>query len=508
MVLMETAQLLNMEGISKSFPGVQALKEVSFELRQGEIHALIGENGAGKSTLMKILGGVYTPEEGTIYLEGEQVHFHSPSDAMRYGISVIYQEFNLVPTLSVAENIFLGKEQLKRRSATLDRRVMNREAAAVMAKLGLENFDASRSVRSLSVAQQQLVEIGKAVYNNARILVMDEPTAVLSQTETSLLFTLIRDLQKQHGLTVIYISHRLPEVLELSDRITILRDGEYVITYSNHDRQVTEDNLIQKMVGRSLSDIFPDRSGAVPGRTLLEVRNISKKGMFSDISFSLHEGEVLGFSGLIGAGRTEVMKALFGCYPIDSGEILIGGQSVRIRSIPEAVAAGIALVPEDRKQEGLLLSLSLSQNIILAAVRQVQQFGILVKRLVKSLTDSYIRKLDIRPALPNRAVKDFSGGNQQKAVIAKWLANKPSIIILDEPTRGVDVGAKVEIYRLIDDLARSGMGVIFISSEQLEVIGMCDRIIVLHNGRYSGEFRRQEATEERLLTAAAGLIRR
>jgi ABC-type sugar transport system ATPase subunit len=336
---------------------------------------------------------------------------------------------------------------------------------------------------------------------------MDEPSAVLSQTETELLFTLIRDLKKK-GITIIYISHRLTEILELSDRITVLRDGLFVITYNNHESQITEDDLINKMVGRDISDIYPDRSDVEIGDTIFEVKHISRKGLFHDISFSLHKGEILGFSGLVGAGRTEVMKALFGYYPIDEGELSINGQTIKIRSIPDAINQGIALVPEDRKHEGLILRLTAAQNMILAGIGSVQQFGILLKKSVKHLVDQYIRKLDIRPAIPNRTVDNFSGGNQQKVVIAKWLATHPRIIILDEPTRGVDVGAKVEIYKLIDELARSGLGVIFVSSEQLEILGMCDRIFVLHNGEISGEFTKNSATEELLLAAAAGLNKR
>jgi ABC-type sugar transport system ATPase subunit len=496
-----------MENIHKSFPGVQALQSVSFDLLEGEVHSLVGENGAGKSTLMKILGGVYFPEEGQIFLDGNEINFKSPRDSMDNGVSVIYQEFNLVPTLTVAENIFLGKEYTKKLSKELDRKSMNRDASALMEKLGLPNFDCSRYVRKLSVAQQQMVEIAKAVFNKARILVMDEPSAVLSQTETDLLFALIQDL-KTKGITIIYISHRLTEVLELSDRITVLRDGQFVITFDNHEKHITEDDLVNKMVGRDISDIYPDRSDVTFGEKILEVKDISKAGMFSHISFDLHAGEILGFSGLVGAGRTEVMKALFGSYSIDEGEVSIHGIPAKINSIPAAINHGLALVPEDRKGEGLILCLSMSQNMILSGIKKVQNFGVLLRKSINEMVGHYTEKLDIRPSLPNRKIKDFSGGNQQKVVIAKWLANNPKIMILDEPTRGVDVGAKVEIYKLIDELAKSGMGVIFVSSEQLEILGMCDRVFVLHNGEISGEFSKESATEELLLTAAAGLYKK
>lgn len=504
---MDHSTLLRMENITKYFPGVVALQSVSFDLNHGEIHALIGENGAGKSTLMKILGGVYAPDSGKIFLDGKTMHFSSPGDSIKNGISAIYQEFNLVPTLSVADNIFLGKELVKRNKIVADRKTMNSEASSVISKLGLSNLDSSRLVRELSVAQQQLVEIGKALYNKARILVMDEPTAVLSPTETRLLFDLITELRNE-GLSIIYISHRLPEVLKIADRITILRDGTYITTMNNSVKTVTEEDLIKKMVGRDLENIYPDRHDVTFGETILEVRGLAKNGMFRNITFSLHKSEILGFSGLIGSGRTEIMKAIFGCYPVDAGEILVQGIPVKIKSIPDAINQGIALVPEDRKREALVLVLSLAQNVILAGVHHVQRFGILIKKLITNIISKYINDLGIRPPLPNRKIKDFSGGNQQKAVIAKWLANNPKIIILDEPTRGIDVGAKVEIYKLIDQLARSGLGVIFISSEQLEIIGMCDKVIVLHNGTISGEFDRREVNEERLMSAAAGLTLR
>jgi len=501
---MNPATLLEMQSITKRFPGVLALDSVSFDLKMGEIHALIGENGAGKSTLMKVLGGVYQPEEGQILLEGEPVEFTSPRDALARSISVIYQEFNLVPTLSVAHNIFLGKELIGKGRIAADRRLMEREASKTMARLGMKGLDCSRLVRDLSIATQQLVEIAKAVYNDAKILVMDEPTAVLSPNETALLFTLMRDLQRE-GFSIIYISHRLSEVLDLADRITVLRDGKFVTTLDNHSHRVGERDLIRHMVGRDLQDIYPPREHVNVNETILEVKQLSKKGLFEDVSFSLARGEILGFSGLIGAGRSEVMKAIFGFDPADSGEILIDGKAVRIRSVGDAVRHRIALIPEDRKREGLSLVMTMAQNIVLASLQHVQRLGVISGREFAATTKRYIERLSIRPALPNRKIRDFSGGNQQKVVIAKWLANNPRIIILDEPTRGVDIGAKVEIYKLIHDLAEQGMAVIFISSEQLEVIGMCDRVLVMHNGRISGEFRREEVTEEALMAAAAGL---
>ena len=494
---------LEMKNIEKSFPGVKALSGVSFELECGELHSLVGENGAGKSTLMKVLGGAYIPDEGEILLNGRKADIENPSDAIALGISIIYQEFNLVPTLSIAENMFLGKELTQKGSPALNRKEMEAEASQIIERLGMKGYDCSRKVNELSVAHQQMVEIGKALFNKAKILVMDEPTAVLSQKESDALFSLIAEL-KNDGISIIYISHRLEEVLELSDRITVLRDGEVITSYDNSSGTVVEDDLIKSMVGRSLTDIFPDRPPLETADKIFEVKGLCKKGVFEDISFDVHAGEILGFSGLVGSGRTEVMKALFGAWDYDSGEVKLNGESIEITSTDDAIAKGIALVPEDRKGEGLVLKMSLGDNICLPNLKSISSFGKLLREKRSRLIGDYISKLSIRPGLPNRSIRDFSGGNQQKAVISKWLATNPKVIILDEPTRGVDVGAKVEIYKLIDELSKTGVAIVFISSEQLEVLGMCDRIHVLHNGRMAGEFSRAEATEEKLMKAAAG----
>ena len=493
---------LQMNNIVKSFPGVKALKSVSFDLKCGELHSLVGENGAGKSTLMKILGGAYIPDEGTIFLDGRPVDITNPTDAINKGISIIYQEFNLVPTLSIAENMFLGKELTLKGTSVLNRREMEAEADKIIGLLGMHNCDCSRKISELTVAHQQMVEIGKAIYNKSKILVMDEPTAVLSQKESDALFSLIEEL-KSNGISIIYISHRLEEVLSLSDRITVLRDGEVITIYDNSGKTVTEDDLIKSMIGRSLTDIFPERPDRVFSDKVLKVMGLRKKGIFKNISFNLHTGEILGFYGLVGSGRTDVMKAIFGAWDYDYGEIILNGRSIEIKSTADAVKHGIALVPEDRKQEGLVLKLSLGDNICLSNLGSINKFGCIQKKKRNNLINNYISKLSIRPELPDRLIKDFSGGNQQKAVISKWLATKPSVIIMDEPTRGVDVGAKVEIYKIIDELSRTGVGIIFISSEQLEVLGMCDRILVINNGEISGEFCRKEASEENLMKAAA-----
>lgn len=495
--------ILRMQGITKTFPGVVALNDVTFDQKKGEIHALVGENGAGKSTLMKILGGAYLPDKGSIEIDGKKADIKNPRDALDYKISIIYQEFNLVPTLSIAENIFLGKELVKSGLQNLDRAAMVEQSKQAIGKLGLEELDFSSLVRNLSVAQQQMVEIGKALFNNANILVMDEPTSVLSQKETDALFQLIKGL-RQEGISIIYISHRLEEVMELCDRITVLRDGELICTLDNSEKSVTKDEIIKHMVGRSLKDYFPERKATKNAKKLLEVKGFSKKEMFQDISFDLYQGEILGFYGLVGAGRTEIMKSLFSSMEPDHGEIIVEGQNVRIRSVDQAIRQGIALVPEDRKREGLVLKMTLADNICLPSLDGINTGGTIIPKKKKELVDTYLESLSITPPLPNRLAKDFSGGNQQKAVIAKWLATKPKIMILDEPTRGIDVGAKAEIYKLIVQLSESGVGIIFVSSELMEIIGMCDRVIVIHEGQITGEFDRNEASQEKLMHAAAG----
>jgi len=495
--------VLSMRGITKTFPGVRALNSVDFDLAQGEIHGLIGENGAGKSTLIKVLGGAYLPDRGQIELEGRPAHIHSPRDALNKGISIIYQEFNLVPALSVAENIFLGKELVRPGLRSLNRRAMQGRSQATIERLGLKGFDCRRLVRSLSVAQQQMVEIGKALFNEARILVMDEPTSVLSQKESETLFALMHGLKEQ-GISIIFISHRLDEVIALCDRITVLRDGELVTTLDNARHQVTKDELVRQMVGRVLQDYYPQRQHAPTGEKLLEVRGQGARGLFREVSFTLHGGEILGFYGLVGSGRTEIMKAIFGSLEYETGQILLAGQPAEVRSVRQARDAGLALVPEDRKREGLVVAMSLADNIALPNLDKINSAGTILFRKRKGLVAGYIEELSIRPPLPNRQMRDFSGGNQQKAVIAKWLAAKPKVIIFDEPTRGIDVGAKAEIYHLIERLAQTGVGIIFVSSELMEIIGMCDRVIVVHEGRITGEFDRSVATQERLMQAAAG----
>ncbi|HHU49782.1 MAG TPA: sugar ABC transporter ATP-binding protein [Clostridiales bacterium] len=496
-----------MKNISKSFPGVQALKNVSFDLKKGEVHALVGENGAGKSTLMKVLGGVHLADEGEIEINGVPVEITSPRDALDHNISVIHQEFNLVPTLNVYENVFLGKELIKKTTRSIDRKLMREKTKELLESLGLTiigtNYDIP--VRNLSVAQQQLVEIAKALFNETNILVMDEPTSVLTSKETEILFELINKF-KEEGMAIVYISHRLEEVITISDRITVLRDGELITTMDNSDKNVSKDEIVAHMIGRNIEDYYPDRStDKINGDVVLEVKNLTAKGIFDSVSFNVRKGEILGFAGLVGAGRTEIMKAIFGDFHYNSGEIILDGVKKRIRSTTEAIKEGIVLVPEDRKQEGLVLLMTLADNISLPNTDKITSLGTVRRKKKTSLANEFVEKLAIRPPMINRPIQNFSGGNQQKTVIAKWLATNPKLIILDEPTRGVDVGAKSEIYSLVNDLTKAGVGIVFVSSELPELLGVCDRILVVHEGRISGEFRKEEATEEKILRAAAGM---
>ncbi len=497
--------VLKMMNITKDFPGVRALDHVSFDLKKGELHAIVGENGAGKSTLMKILGGVFPQDEGKIFIDDHDVKIHTPQDSLKNNIGIIYQEFNLVPALSIAENIFLGKEIVTGKNLQiLDRASMEKQSTEVMQRLGLESINTKTLVNSLSIARQQLVEIGKALLNDIKILVMDEPTAVLTEKETEALFKIIKGL-KEKGISIIYISHRLEEIQLLSDRITVLRDGRFVMTLQNTEKNISKEEIVKLMVGRDLDDYFPKRKVEIGNENVLEIRGLSKKGAFENISFNLKKGEILGFSGLVGAGRSEVMKAIFGALSYDEGEIIIEGKKTEVCNPKNAIKCGIGLVPEDRKKEGLVLGMSLADNICLPNAEKVSIMGYIVNRKKQALVDRFINSLSIKPNLPEREAKDLSGGNQQKVVISKWLAISPRVLILDEPTRGIDVGAKTEIYSLIHQLTEQGVSIIFISSEMLEIIGMCDRVIVMWDGKITGELSKKELTQEKLMMAASGI---
>ncbi|MDR0403895.1 MAG: sugar ABC transporter ATP-binding protein, partial [Treponema sp.] len=438
---------LEMKNISKTFPGVRALWEVTISLNRGETLALVGENGAGKSTLMKILGGVYRADKGEIFIDGEKAVIHTPLDSQKAGISMIFQEVNLVPSLSIAENMFLGKELAGGVFGRLDRNAMRKKSAEVLAQLGCGNLNTAATVKDLTMAKQQMVEIAKSLMNQSRIIVMDEPTSSLTGAETEALFGII-DVLKKQGIAVIYISHKLEEIERISDRIVVLRDGKFITELDNSKKNVEKNVIVKHMVGRDLTDFYP-AGNAVIGEEVLRVVNLGLRGKFNRVSFELRQGEILGFSGLIGAGRTELAKTIFGEFKKDEGEIYLSGKPLNIENVRSAIKEGITLIPEDRKREGLVLCLSLADNICLPNAGEVSSAGIVSRGKKNGLVGRVINELQIRPALPHRAVVNFSGGNQQKTVIAKWLVKNPRVLILDEPTRGVDVGAKSEIYALM-----------------------------------------------------------
>lgn len=495
---MDGVPLLEMRGIGKSFPGVRALDGVDFELRAGEVHVLLGENGAGKSTLMKILSGAYRPDEGEIRIGGEPRRIATPHHAQALGISTIYQEFNLIPHLPVSANIFLGREP-RRAGILLDRRAMRNQAGIALRELDVA-LDPDSPVSALGVAEQQMVEVAKALSLEARILVMDEPTSALTDTEIANLFGIVRRL-RDRGVGIVYISHRMEEIFEIGDRVTVLRDGRKVATHALG--AVTVKELVRDMANRELTEHFP-REVVEPGPPVLEVRDLTTRAKLRGVSFILRRGEILGVAGLLGSGRTELARAIFGADPIQSGEVLVRGRPCRFRSPRAAIRAGIGLLPEDRRQFGLVLPLSLKRNVSLPNTNRVYPRGLLRPGEERRLAEECVDGLRVKTPHINQATANLSGGNQQKVVLGKWLARRSDIFIFDEPTRGIDIGAKVEIYRLMNRLTREGAGILMISSEMPEVLGMSDRILVMREGRLAGEFKRAEATQEAVLGAALG----
>ncbi len=491
--------MIEMTGITKAFSGNVVLRDVEFSLADGEIHALMGENGAGKSTMMKILTGIYTRDAGEVKVDGVPVHFQSPKEAENLGISVIHQELNILPHLSVAENLFLGKEKTLGRTGILKTRQMNKEATEILAKLGL-HIDVRQPAGTLSVGKQQIIEIAKAINSDAKYIIMDEPTAALTDREIETLFVTIREL-KAKGISFVYISHRMEEIFAICDRITILRDGEYVGV--REIAKTTFDEIVQMMVGRELGERFPSRDCAI-GDVQLEVKNLTCKGTFEDINFSIRKGEVLAVAGLMGAGRTEVAQTIFGYRPKSSGEVLINGENVSITNPIQAMKQGIAYVTEDRKTEGLVLDFSIKDNMLLTSLQKVSKAGVIQKKKEYEETAKYIEQLKVRCAGAEQSVGSLSGGNQQKVVIAKWLSTSPEVLILDEPTRGVDIGAKKEIYTIINQLAEQGVAILMISSELPEVIGMADRVLVMHEGKQTAILSKGQLTQEAIMHYATG----
>ncbi|MEZ0481835.1 sugar ABC transporter ATP-binding protein [Planococcus sp. SSTMD024] len=491
--------MINMTDICKSFSGNAVLKNVHFSLQKGEIHALMGENGAGKSTLMKIMSGIYTRDSGTVEVKGKEVEFTSPKQAEAEGIAVIHQELNILPHLSIADNLFLGREETVGRTGILKTKDMERKTKKILGDLGLD-IDPSLPASTLSVGQQQLVEIGKALSMDAEMIIMDEPTAALTDREIETLFVTIRDLQKR-GVSFVYISHRMEEIFSLCDRITILRDGEFVGERKISDTSFEE--IVQLMVGRELGDRFPERSSAI-GDVKLSVKGLSRKDCFEDISFDIHKGEIVSIAGLMGAGRTEVAQSLFGYKKADSGTVELDGKPAKIDNPQKAKELGIGYVTEDRKSEGLIVDFTVEENISMANFESISKKGLLSKDKERSLYDRMVKRLGIRTSGPDQAAKSLSGGNQQKVVIAKWLGIEPDVLILDEPTRGVDVGAKKEIYSIINELAARGVAILMISSELPEVIGMADRVLVMHEGKLTADLPKQEMTQETIMHYATG----
>lgn len=494
--------VLELKNISKVFPGVKALDDVSIKIKRGTVHAIVGENGAGKSTLMKILSGVYQKDAGSILVDGIPIEIKSPIDSQKLGISVIYQELALVPFLPVYNNIYLGKEITDSTKVLYDVKKMKERSNELLSNYGL-SINVSEETDKYTVGQRQMMEIVKAIESNSFVVVMDEPTASITNSDKEKLFDTIRIL-KEKGVCIIYISHRMQEIFEIADEVTVLRDGKHVITTSIND--VTEDDLIRYMVSRQLSNIY-DREHHRCDKTILKVENLTRKGVFENINFELHAGEVLGFSGLIGAGRTEVMRCIFGLDRIDSGKIYLNGEEVHIKSPKEAIEKGIAFVTEDRRKEGIVPGLSVATNMSLPILDQICHSGFINKSEDEKLGQEYVDKLQIKVSSLEQHVGNLSGGNQQKVCVGKWLATKPQIIILDEPTRGIDVGAKEEIHKIIDNLTRENYAVILISSELPEIIGAADRIIVMYEGKQMKEYDNIEGTitQDMLMTSASGI---
>ncbi|MGT5136950.1 sugar ABC transporter ATP-binding protein [Escherichia coli] len=490
---------LQMKHITKRFPGVLALNDVQFSLRRGEVHALLGENGAGKSTLMKILSGVYQPDEGEIIFEDKPVSFSDPLSTQNVGITIIHQEFNLFPELTVEENIFIGREFCKKNRWRLDEKQQRQATIEILQKLNLA-IKPDTLVADLTVAQQQMVEIAKAISVNARILIMDEPTAALTETEIESLFRVTR-LLKEQGTGIVYISHRLEELALIADRATVMRDGQYISTVDYECVKISD--LIAMMVGRDLGNIYPRREALQQRIPVLEVNGLTRKGVLNDINFTLYRGEILGFAGLMGAGRTELARAIFGADSIDSGTLKLNGKETVIKDISDAIQQGISYLTEDRKKEGLALNLSVERNIMLGNYPEYSdRFGNVDSRRCQQTSEEQVKALRIKTPNLEQAALNLSGGNQQKIIIARWVCKDTDILIFDEPTRGIDVGAKLEIYELMNRLVAKGKSIIMISSELPEVLGMCDRILVMRSGRITGELSAKEATQEKIMQYA------
>lgn len=489
---------IEMRNIHKSFGTNRVLTGVDFDLREGEVHALMGENGAGKSTLMNILTGLHSRDEGTIVIDGQETYFGSPKEAEERGIAFIHQELNIWPEMTVLDNLFIGKEMTSK-FGFLNMKQMKALAKEQFNKLSV-TIPLTQEAGECSVGQQQMIEIAKALMTEAKVIIMDEPTAALTEREIQKLFEVIKSLRKE-GVSIVYISHRMEEIFAICDRITVMRDGKTVDTKAILDTNF--DDVVKKMVGRELTERYPARHPS-PGEVVLEVKNISGKDRFKDVSFSVHAGEIVGVSGLMGAGRTEMMRAIFGLDPLDGGEVWVRGKKVSIKKPDDAVKHGIGFITEDRKDEGLVLDFSVRENMALTNLFSFSSKGFISGKKEQEFVDTLTKRLQIKTQSSETAARNLSGGNQQKVVIAKWIGIGPSVLILDEPTRGVDVGAKREIYQLMNELTERGVAIIMVSSELPEVLGMSDRILVVHEGRITGEVDREHATQEHIMTLATG----
>ena len=489
--------VLELKGITKIFPGVKALDGVHFQLKPGEIHALMGENGAGKSTFIKIITGVHQPDEGELFMDGERVDIKNPKDAQNMGIAAIYQHVTCYPDLSVTENIFMGHEKIRKGTKRILWNDMHIEAVKLLEQLGA-NFDPKIQMGALSVAQQQIVEIAKALSTNAKIIIMDEPTAALTKRESEELYSITERL-RENGASIIFISHRFEDMYRLASRVTVFRDARYIGTWGVHD--ISNEDLIVAMVGREITQLFPKKKAEV-GKEILRVEGLSKTGIFEDVSFSLHQGEILGFTGLVGAGRTEVCQALFGVISHNRGNVYLENEEIQINSPLDAMKLGIGYLPEDRQKQGLVLNWEIGRNITLPIIERLSNNGWLNVNKEADIAKGLSEKLQVRTNSIFDSASSLSGGNQQKVVVAKLLTADLKIIILDEPTKGVDVGAKSAIHEIMSDLACQGYGVILVSSEMPEILGMCDRIVVMREGRITATIDREEATQEAILEAA------
>ena len=490
-----TAPFLEMRGITKQFPGVLALDKVSLSIYPGKVLALVGENGAGKSTLMKVLSGVHKMDAGEILLNGKPVTIGNPLASRQMGISIIYQELSVLNNMDIAENIFVGRERKK--NGMVDKQAQHEEARRLLARVGL-SIDTHTRVGKLSTAQKQMVEVAKALSFDAKLIIMDEPTSSLTEKETAMLLDIIHKLRDE-GVAIVFISHRMNEIFEIADEIAVMRDGQMVKQLPAEGTQ--EKDVIAAMVGRDVHDLFVKAEAPI-GDVALEVVGLSTKSLLKDISFKVHAGEIVGFAGLVGAGRSEVMRAVFGIDPRETGEIRVHGKPVRIDSTVDALRAGLGFVPEDRKEQGLILKMSVRHNTSIAALSSVAKGWFIDRGAENALSDEYVAKLRVKTPSNEQKVMNLSGGNQQKVVIAKWMATHPAVLILDEPTRGIDVGAKKEIHALMSELARQGVAIIMISSELPEILGMSDRIYVMHDGRIRGELARENASQEAIMKLA------